>query len=59
MCKRVAPECPLLEVPRVEGNCYGECVPIEACACTEAEECPLPEMFTCHRSAMHCGPYVR
>lgn len=59
MCKRVAPECPEGQVPRVDGACFGDCVAVDACACTEPEACPLPEKYTCHMSAKHCTPYLR
>jgi hypothetical protein len=48
-----------MQVPRVDGTCYGECVPIAECGCVEAEDCPHEESYTCHRSAMRCGPYVQ
>ncbi|HET8933156.1 MAG TPA: hypothetical protein VFN67_06955 [Polyangiales bacterium] len=58
-CKRTAPECPEMQVPSVDGSCYGECVDVEACQCTEADACPLSEKYTCHVSAKHCTPYLR
>jgi hypothetical protein len=58
-CKRTAPECPELQVPSVDGNCYGECVDVNACQCTGPEACPLSEKYTCHMSAKHCTPYLR
>jgi hypothetical protein len=57
-CRRAEPECPVMQVPRVDGTCFGECVPIMECGCTVAEDCPHEESYTCHRSAMRCGPYV-
>ncbi len=57
-CKRAAPQCSGFEVPRVEGTCYGECVKIDRCACSSAQECPDPGQFTCW-SKTHCGPYVK
>lgn len=59
LCKRTAPECPELQVPSVEGSCYGECVDVHACQCTGPEACPLPEKYTCNMSAKHCTPYLR
>jgi|GEM_PF-1385367 len=59
MCKRTAPECPELQVPSVEGSCYGECVDVHACQCAGPEACPLPDKFTCNMSAKHCTPYLR
>lgn len=57
-CRRAEPLCPEGQVVAIVGNCFGDCVPIEQCACSEADACPQPEKYTCHRSAMHCGPYV-
>jgi len=59
VCKRVAPICTGDQVPSVDGACYGPCVDIDRCACTEAKACPEEERFTCHMNRMHCGPYVR
>jgi hypothetical protein len=58
LCKRLPPECPGDQVPSVVDSCYGECVPIAHCVCTEAAACPEEERFVCHMSAGHCGPYV-
>lgn len=58
MCRRAAPVCDEMEVPRVEGSCYGECVKIDLCACSNADECPNADEYTCWAQA-HCGPYVR
>jgi hypothetical protein len=57
-CRRAEPVCPAGQVAAIVGNCFGDCVAIEQCACSEADACPQPEQYTCHRSAMHCGPYV-
>jgi hypothetical protein len=56
-CKRLAPTCGAMEVPSVEGTCYGECVKIDRCACASADECPNSNEYTCWGSK-HCGPYV-
>jgi hypothetical protein len=58
-CRRSAPVCDEGEAPSVEGTCYGPCVPIATCACSSADACPLPEMFTCHLSRGRCDYYVR
>lgn len=58
LCKRAVPVCPEGQVPSVDGSCYGPCVPVESCACTQETECPMHESYTCHKSAAHCGPYV-
>lgn len=58
LCKRVAPTCDAGEVPSVAGSCYGDCVKIESCGCSAAEQCPEPEKYTCW-SKQHCGPFVR
>ncbi len=57
-CRRAEPVCPEGQVAEIVGNCFGECVRIDECACNEAAACPQEEKYTCHRSAMHCGPYV-
>ena len=56
-CEIATPTCGTFQVPRVEGSCYGECVKIERCACSEAAECPDSNQFTCWKKT-HCGPYV-
>ena len=56
-CKRSTPECGTFQVPSVEGSCYGDCVKIDRCACSSADECPDPNQYTCW-SKTHCGPYV-
>jgi hypothetical protein len=58
LCRRAAPQCPEGQVPSVSGSCYGPCVPVESCACTEEPQCPNHDSYTCHKSAGHCGPYV-
>lgn len=58
LCKRVAPVCPDMQVPSVEGSCYGPCVPIDDCVCQAPEDCPDADVYTCHRSQARCGPYV-
>jgi hypothetical protein len=58
LCRRAPPECPEFQAPSVSGSCYGPCVPLEACACEQASDCPNPETGTCHLYARHCGPYV-
>lgn len=59
-CKRAAPPCDPGEVPSVDdvGNCYGECVKIDRCACSAAQQCPDPDQYTCW-AKQHCGPFVR
>jgi len=59
LCRRAPPVCGSLEVPSVQGTCYGPCVKVELCACTEAEACPDPGQYTCMMSAQHCTPYLR
>jgi hypothetical protein len=58
LCKLAVPECPEGQVPSVAGSCYGPCVPVESCPCSQASECPNHDSYTCHMSARHCGPYV-
>ena len=59
-CKRAAPECPAGQVPSVDdvGNCYGDCVKIDRCACSAANQCPDANQYTCW-AKQHCGPYVQ
>jgi hypothetical protein len=58
VCKRARPLCPAGQVPSVAETCWGDCAPIDHCACTEAAACPERETYVCHMSAGHCGPYV-
>ena len=58
LCKRAVPECPQMQVPSVDGSCYGDCVPVEQCPCSGPAECPDSDHYTCHMSAAHCGPYL-
>jgi hypothetical protein len=58
LCRKAEPVCPAQHVASIVDNCFGPCVAIDQCACSEADACPQPEQYTCHRSAMHCGPYV-
>ena len=58
MCRRAPPVCGDFEVPSIEGTCYGECVKIDLCACSNADECPNANEYTCWMST-HCGPYVQ
>lgn len=58
LCRRAPPKCAGGQVPSVVGSCFGDCVPVEQCQCSDAPECPQPDVYTCHRSAKHCGPYV-
>jgi len=57
-CKRTRPMCPEFQVPAVDVNCWGDCVAIDQCVCTEADACPERDTYVCHMSAGHCGPYV-
>ncbi len=57
-CKRLLPNCPANQVPSVVGNCYGDCVDIASCACSQADDCPDTNQYTCW-SKQHCGPFVR
>jgi hypothetical protein len=59
-CKRAAPPCGAGEVPSVDdvGNCYGDCVKIDRCACSTAAQCPDNNQYTCW-AKQHCGPYVQ
>ena len=57
-CKRATPKCAGGSVPSVVGACYGDCVPVEQCACDVAAACPQPDSYTCLMSAKHCTPYL-
>lgn len=59
LCRRAAPVCPRGQVPSVEGNCWGKCVPIDDCSCSTSEECPDRNQFVCLRSTGHCSYYLR
>jgi hypothetical protein len=58
LCKSLARECSVGEVPSVDGLCYGECVKISRCRCAAAGECPEPDQYTCW-AKQHCGPFVQ
>lgn len=58
ICQAVAQPCPMGEVRRVEGGCWAECVPIDACACDEPADCANDLIYTCHMFKMRCGPYL-
>jgi hypothetical protein len=57
-CDVMTPSCAEGQVPRVEGNCWGPCVPIDQCQCTAAEQCPQPNQYTSLLSAGHCSYYL-
>lgn len=59
LCRVATPDCPQGEVPSVEGTCYGDCVKIDRCSCTSADQCPEPEQFTCLKGPMHCSYYLK
>jgi hypothetical protein len=58
LCRSLPPNCPEMQVPRIDGTCWGECVPIARCACSAATDCPNNNEFTCWRK-QHCGPYLQ
>jgi hypothetical protein len=59
-CRVATPTCTgVMEVPSVVGTCYGPCVPIAACKCSSAVECPDSNQYTCIMSAKHCSPYLQ
>jgi hypothetical protein len=57
-CHQVPTKCPDLQVHTIENGCYGPCVSIDECACSGPADCPDENQYTCHMSAMHCGPFV-
>lgn len=58
VCRVASPQCAEGEVASIAGNCWGKCVKIAECACSGADECPLPDKYTCWMKS-HCGPFVR
>jgi hypothetical protein len=58
LCKSLPQPCPDGQVRALEGTCYGDCVDVDRCPCSERDACPNPDSYTCHMSAGHCGPYV-
>jgi hypothetical protein len=58
LCRVAPPSCGPMQVPSVNGNCYGPCVDIGQCACTVAAECPDSNQYTCIVSQKHCSPYL-
>jgi hypothetical protein len=57
-CDEVPQPCPGGQVRALQAACYGECVTVDRCACSERDACPEPDSYTCHMSAGRCGPYV-
>jgi hypothetical protein len=57
-CRALPPDCSPGRVPSVVGTCWGQCVDIGACECTSGEECPEPDIYTCHLTTNRCGPYL-
>jgi hypothetical protein len=58
LCDALPPECPDFQVAQVVGGCWGGCVPVDACVCDEAADCPNNDAYTCHMYRGRCGPYV-
>ncbi len=62
LCDAPEPECPIVggfpTVPSVVDGCYGPCVQIDRCICDGTDDCPRPDMFTCHRARTRCGPFL-
>lgn len=54
-CRTPAPACEFGQVPEVVGTCYGECVDIGECACTESAECGDELLYVCRRDG-RCTP---
>jgi len=57
-CRAEPPTCPEMQVPAVEGSCWGECVPIGDCVCEGPDDCPDANQYTCHNFSGRCGPYL-
>jgi hypothetical protein len=59
LCKRVAPNCPAYQAPRVVDGCYGDCTPIESCMCETDSQCPQVGTYYCSgRLGLCLQPYV-
>ena len=58
LCRIATPQCPADQVPSVSGTCYGPCVAIDQCACTSPTDCPMPNNYTCIKSAGHSSPFL-
>ncbi|UJR85064.1 hypothetical protein [Sandaracinus amylolyticus] len=57
-CRAVEPTCPEGQVASVVAQCWGPCVAIDECSCTEADACPNRDQYTCHMHRQRCGPYL-
>jgi hypothetical protein len=57
-CRRMPPQCAEGEAPTVEGSCFGPCVKVQRCACSQTVKCPNPGKYACWYNT-HCGDYVR
>lgn len=55
-CRIPAPACRDGQVPEVVGTCYGECVDVGECSCTEAAECGDELLYVCRRDTGRCTP---
>jgi hypothetical protein len=58
LCKIARPDCPANQVPSVDGNCYGPCVPYGMCACTGPSDCPSPSTLLCDTNTMRCALFI-
>jgi hypothetical protein len=57
-CDGIPPRCTMGNVPSVSAGCWtGDCVPIDTCACSTFEDCPMITGVSevCY-TAGHCGP---
>lgn len=60
-CRRLAEPCPQGQVRAIEAGCYGSCIAISSCGCTEQDDCPDPngiDEFACVMSRGSCDYYV-
>lgn len=57
-CRAVEPECPEGQTASVIGTCWGPCVAIDRCECSEPDACPDRDRYTCHMHVQRCGPYL-
>ncbi|MEM9192935.1 MAG: hypothetical protein AAGF12_27420 [Myxococcota bacterium] len=58
LCDAIPPDCPQGRVPEVVQGCWGNCVDIGECACSDPAACPEPNLYTCINFRMRCSPFL-
>jgi hypothetical protein len=60
LCDRVPPACERGQAPSVMGSCWGPCVLVSSCMCSNNEDCPNIPGFSevCYPTRMRCGPLL-